>query len=577
MSLASVFPRLFSHVPSRRFAACSVLLAAALAAPAVLPVQAQSPGDLEPDFLSQLSGGTFYSLYRYDYVDVDGVPQQFLVGGGDTALFKRLVLPEGVTNDLDTVPAFGNVARIVYTIVQDKYVHPNKFFVGGAFGASTTQTIPQQNIFRLNPDFTLDDPETMTGLPSFNPGEGADRYVTSILPTADGKVVVAGEFVNFNNVAHLRIVRLTDNSDVSGVIDGTIDSTFDPNLSFDATVLSLAEQLDPATSQPNGQILVAGTFNNVDTTAQGKLARINTDGSIDTTFTPVIDLRVTYVTVQPDGKILIAGDFTTVDGVTEMHLARLNFDGSLDTMFSATVTDQITENNVNPVSVYTITVLTDGRMYVGGNFLKVNGVRRQYLALLNADGSVDTGFDPGTNIANSVQAVLPDTSDTGYVFVGETVSPKGNSAKFQPSLIALYPPAVNSPAFTNAPAPRPISPFFTGDLVVGDAVYYLRFTTNSADSVFGFHTLQTYPYVYHFDLGYEYVIDANDGNSGVYLYDFASGTFFYTSPTFYFPYLYDFSLDTVLYYFPVGSASPGRYTTNPRYFYDFATGQVITK
>ena len=57
----------------------------------------------------------------------------------------------------------------------------------------------------------------------------------------------------------------------------------------------------------------------------------------------------------------------------------------------------------------------------------------------------------------------------------------------------------------------------------------------------------------------------------------ASSTFFYTSPTFPFPYLYDFSLNTVLYYYPNPSEA-GHYNTNgTRYFYDFATGQVITK
>jgi hypothetical protein len=54
-----------------------------------------------------------------------------------------------------------------------------------------------------------------------------------------------------------------------------------------------------------------------------------------------------------------------------------------------------------------------------------------------------------------------------------------------------------------------------------------------------------------------------------------SNHFFYTSPSFPFPYLYDFSLNTVLYYFPDPNR-PGHYTTNPRYFYDFATGQIIT-
>jgi len=54
-----------------------------------------------------------------------------------------------------------------------------------------------------------------------------------------------------------------------------------------------------------------------------------------------------------------------------------------------------------------------------------------------------------------------------------------------------------------------------------------------------------------------------------------SNHFFYTSPSFPFPYLYDFSLNTALYYYP-DPHNPGRYTTNPRYFYNFATGQIIT-
>ena len=66
--------------------------------------------------------------------------------------------------------------------------------------------------------------------------------------------------------------------------------------------------------------------------------------------------------------------------------------------------------------------------------------------------------------------------------------------------------------------------------------------------------------------------DANDGKGGVYLYDFASGHFWYTSQSFSFPYVYDFTLKSVLYIFP-DTANPGHYT---RKFYNFATGQIIT-
>ena len=123
-------------------------------------------------------------------------------------------------------------------------------------------------------------------------------------------------------------------------------------------------------------------------------------------------------------------------------------------------------------------------------------------------------------------------------------------------------------------APGDLS-FFAGEAALGNGVDYLTFANGN---YFGYYAFLSDPdYLYHFDLGYEYVFDAADGNSGVYLYDFQSGGFFYTSPTFPFPYLYDFSLNSVLYYFP-DPAQPGRYNTDGvRYFYDFATGTVISK
>ena len=117
--------------------------------------------------------------------------------------------------------------------------------------------------------------------------------------------------------------------------------------------------------------------------------------------------------------------------------------------------------------------------------------------------------------------------------------------------------------------------FFTGEGPLAQGVYYLAFANGN---VFGYYAYLSDPrYIYHFDLGYEYSFDAADGKSGIYLYDFASGTFFYTSPMFAFPYLYDFSLKTVLYYYP-DPAHTGRYNTNgTRFFYRFDTGKIIVK
>ena len=116
--------------------------------------------------------------------------------------------------------------------------------------------------------------------------------------------------------------------------------------------------------------------------------------------------------------------------------------------------------------------------------------------------------------------------------------------------------------------------FFTGQSALDDGVYYLTLPNGN---LFGYYSYLTDPsYIYHFDLGYEYVFDADDGLNGVYLYDFTGSGFFYTSPAFPFPYLYDFNLNSVVYYYP-DTSNPGHYTTNPRSFYDFATGEIISK
>ncbi len=79
--------------------------------------------------------------------------------------------------------------------------------------------------------------------------------------------------------------------------------------------------------------------------------------------------------------------------------------------------------------------------------------------------------------------------------------------------------------------------------------------------------------MYHADLGYEFVTQGSVPGS-VYFYDFASGHWWYTTSAL-FPYLYDFSLNTWIYYFP-NTQSPGHYTANPRYFSDLTTGQILT-
>jgi hypothetical protein len=118
----------------------------------------------------------------------------------------------------------------------------------------------------------------------------------------------------------------------------------------------------------------------------------------------------------------------------------------------------------------------------------------------------------------------------------------------------------NTPVFDGSAAP-----FFTGEASLGSQWYYLA----SSNGFFGYYSLQYFPYVYHLDMGFEYYIDAGNPNHGAYFYDFSDGAFCYTEPGT-FPFIYDFNLNAWLYYSPL-SGSPGRYTSKPRWFYNFST------
>jgi len=131
---------------------------------------------------------------------------------------------------------------------------------------------------------------------------------------------------------------------------------------------------------------------------------------------------------------------------------------------------------------------------------------------------------------------------------------------------------MQSPLSTEVTAATAPAAFFSGQQSPVTNVEWLQFPSGSA---FGYYSFDGYPWIYHDDLGYEFFIDAQDGQAGAYLFDFDSGGFFYTSPTL-FPYLYDFTLNAWLFYYSDPN-NPGHYTSNPRVFYNYTTQTVINK
>ncbi|MBK6410308.1 MAG: delta-60 repeat domain-containing protein [Flavobacteriales bacterium] len=183
------------------------------------------------------------------------------------------------------------------------------------------------------------------------------------------------DFTSYNAISRNHIARLNG--------DGSLDTSFDPGAGTDQLIYSVATQAD-------GKILIGGLFNSYNGTARKCIARLNMDGSLDTGFDPGAGANfwINSVTVQPDGKILIGGEFTSYNGIARIGITRLNADGSMDTSF-----DQGTGTSS---WVESISLQTDGKIVIGGAFSSYNGTSRKNIARLNADGSLDTDFDPGT-------------------------------------------------------------------------------------------------------------------------------------------------------------------------------------
>ncbi len=245
----------------------------------------------------------------------------------------------------------------------------------------TNDGLNRQTIARLNTDGSLD-------LIFRNPAPGPQGAVRAVLAQADGKLLVGGEFSSINDSAQHYLARLDS--------DGTIDREFKLGRNgiggwvnpYQPGVYTLALQSD-------SKILVGGNFSQVQGQIRKSIARLQPDGSLDTTFTASVDegpyLGVFCTAEQEDGRIIIGGTFNRVNGARRSNIARLNSDGSLDANFQCTVTGE-------GCQVRSVVLQPEGTILVGGFFTSVNGVHREGIVRLNPNGTLDPSFNfPMTN------------------------------------------------------------------------------------------------------------------------------------------------------------------------------------
>ena len=249
--------------------------------------------------------------------------------------------------------------------------------VAGSF--TTLHGVARNRLARLLPDWTVD--------PSFDPGVGANSTINGLAVQPDGKIIIVGSFSTVAGVARNAVARLT--------ATGALDTGFvNPGSGPSGSVSQVAVQ-------PDGRVLIAGSFSNFNGTGIKYLARLNANGSFDPTFQGAPGTSVDSLSVQRDGRILLGGFFfngVDVNGLPSKYVARLTPDGEVDPTF-----------HPGDVGAFlnSVGALNNGKIFIGGSFTTVAGSTRNRIARLNADGSLDATFDPGTGPDSSVNRITP--------------------------------------------------------------------------------------------------------------------------------------------------------------------------
>ena len=250
---------------------------------------------------------------------------------------------------------------------QDILVQPSGGFVVGGFHTSANG-LARSFVTRFTSSGAVD--------PSWSTASALDAGVESIAQQSDGKLLVAGHFSRMGNTARGRVARLLTN--------GVLDLSFTPTNGANSTIYEVAVG-------PDNQAVIVGSFTTFGGAPRGHVARLNTNGTLDTTFdsgTGFNTESLFAVAVLPDRKILAGGFFQSYRGTAIRHLVRLLPDGQLDRSFN--IGGSGPDSTVN-----FIRVLEDGKILIGGWFNNYNGVRRVKLAKLLQDGALDPSFDPG--------------------------------------------------------------------------------------------------------------------------------------------------------------------------------------
>jgi uncharacterized delta-60 repeat protein len=242
------------------------------------------------------------------------------------------------------------------------------------------------------------DPDFAVGALTLN-GQVATIHAVEIIGDS---VLVAGDFDTINGVPQTGLVLLNS----VGAVDQTFSFAGGPNAAVKEMLLL-----------ENGQIIIAGEFTAYNGVVRNRLARLNPDGSLDTSFNPQAGPNgPVFAVCQQGDRILIGGAFTSVNGVTRNRIARLNADGTLDNSFNPGLG---ANGNVYAIETEDET-WSWSDIFIGGIFTQFDGNSASRLARLDGSGSFRNNYTSGTGFDGPVYTIHFDRYSQGgdYLYVG---------------------------------------------------------------------------------------------------------------------------------------------------------------
>jgi uncharacterized delta-60 repeat protein len=287
---------------------------------------------------------------------------------------KRLKLPARWTNNFSVVDGTGNI-RLTFAQDVTGLEAGDITLTGTASGCTPTVTTVTAAVYDVSVTCTGDghliaeltaDAVELADTSDVGPGSAP----TAVAVQPDGKILLGG-VDSYNGVAVNGLVRIK--------VDGTLDDTFDVGVGPNDLVQSIAVQSD-------GKILVGGDFTNFDGAPAPKMARLESDGSVDVGFDVGTGPGSGPMAMLPldSGKILVGGLFSTFDGVNRDGIILLQSDGTVDPSFTLAPTGYGTVNG--------FLELSDGRILIYGNFDDFGGSTTDDVAILETDLTLDTSF-----------------------------------------------------------------------------------------------------------------------------------------------------------------------------------------